>query len=624
MAALGRSFIEILKKHLLLMAKMNRGIMDSNIICTIAFENCMDSLGDVLGLQEVNVDKIYIFSNICGKLTKDAEAEFIQAFSKNEKAEVIYADESYPTPIPWYKPDFSPDTLESFFYIGNIFAIRGSVLKNMPRESSLYEIVLNMARASLEFVHIPKVLFINNTDEEKDKLYGYEEVSFKQSESIDVLKGDKRVSVIIPSKDNSQILGKCISSLTDITEYKNYEIIVVDNGSCDEQRLHIKELADRYGFRYIYDKYDFNFSKMCNIGAKLANGNYLLFLNDDIEIINGNWLHNMLLSASKSHVGAVGAKLYYPDYRIQHVGITNMGIGPAHKLCGELDDKNLYHGHNRANYNMLAVTGACLMIKQQLFMELGGFDENFPIAYNDVELCFRLHKKGYYNVVRNDATLIHHESVSRGEDTSTEKKRRLIYEKRRLYEKYPDLKAYDPYYSPNLVQWKWDSDYNENIINDYDKEITPVTIDGKELKKLPKEHDNKYIQKLTGENLLMFNIDGVDYIDGVENMYNKNMLLIRGWVALRERDNADEKCRKQLLLKHVSDEKIVYRLEIHSKQRIDVAGLFDANTSNAVNTGINVFFDVKALQKGKYMVGVLLEAKRQYVKWSTQTIDIDY
>jgi GT2 family glycosyltransferase len=576
----------------------------------------MEKIGDVMVPQEtmvssdVDSNNICIFSYKCGKLADNAESEFIKAFDENENVELVYGDEGYPHEISWYKPKFSPDTLESFFYIGNVFAIRCDTLKKITYDISIYEMVWKLAKNS-KFHHIPKILFTNDSDDESTKLSGIGCTEFKENGTIN---GDELVSIIIPSKDNSKVLEKCLSSLVEKTEYRNYEIIVVDNGSRDSEKLCINELARSYGFKYIYEKQEFNFSRMCNMGAKEAQGELLLFLNDDIEVIDVKWLYNMLLSAVKPHVGAVGAKLYYPNLQIQHVGITNMGIGPVHKTGN-------YHGHNDVNYNMIAVTGACLMVRRELFDSIGGFDETFPVAYNDVEFCFRIYKSEFYNVVRNDAVLIHHESLSRGSDTSPEKKRRLIAEKHKLYDKHPDMKAYDPFYSPKLVQWKWDSEYNENILYEYDKKITPVILDRDEVKGLPREHVNKYVKKLIGENLLMLNIDGIDNIDSIENMYGKKMILIRGWVALRDRDNSDEKCKKRLLLKAVSNENVIYSMEIIPKQRFDVASLFDDKTKNASNTGINVFFEEETIPKGKYIIGVLIENNRRFVKWSTETIE---
>lgn len=607
----------------------NMGNVDDNIIYKITFEDCSDSLSDILPYEDIATDKIYIFSAECGKMTDEGEEEFKKVFSDTKTGLLAYADEGYPNAMPWYKPDFSPDTLESFFYIGNIFAVRGQALKTEWEDNiSLYDFVLKLSdievRAVIRFIHIPKVLFINDSDEESTKLYGFDGNALTAQS---VGESEELVSVIIPSRDNSGVLDKCLNTLTKYTNYKDYEIIVVDNGSSDEERLCISGLIEKYGFSYIYGKYDFNFSKMCNIGAAKAQGTQLLFLNDDIEIIEPDWLGRLLEVSSRAHTGAVGAKLYYPRTGankkplIQHVGITNMGIGPAHKLCRTEDNGNLYHGRNIANYNMIAVTGACMMVKREIFEAAGGFDEDFAVAYNDVELCFRIHKAGFYNVVVNNAVLIHHESLSRGADISPERKKRLIDEKHRLYAKHPDMRAKDMFYSPNLVQWRWDASYSENLIFDYDREVIPLKAEAGDIKRLPKEHSGRYIKKLTGESLLMMNIDGVDYIDSVENMYGRDMVLIRGWAVVRGRNNSDKSCKKTLLLKSLKDDSI-YFLGIHSKPRKDVAELFDKNTKNAKKSGINVLFDALSIPKGEYTVGVLIEKHRRYMAWSTYILKI--
>ena len=167
---------------------------------------------------------------------------------------------------------------------------------------------------------------------------------------------------------------------------------------------------------------EFNFSKMCNLGAKAATGEYVLFLNDDIEAIDDVWLDAMLSHAQKKHVGAVGAKLYYPDSNtIQHAGITNLRLGPVHKMQFLQDVRPYYDGRNIFDCNVIAVTGACLMVRKTVFEECGGFSEDLAVAFNDVELCFRLYEAGYYNVQCNSAVLYHHESLSRGNDESKEK-----------------------------------------------------------------------------------------------------------------------------------------------------------------------------------------------------------
>ena len=193
---------------------------------------------------------------------------------------------------------------------------------------------------------------------------------------------------------------------------------------------------------------------MCNIGAAHTDGDYILFLNDDIEIRGGEWLERLLGHCRLPHVGAVGCKLYYPGMKeIQHIGIVNYPFGPAHPFC-ENEDKGsvLYFGRNFLDYNYCAVTGACMMIERSKFDEAGRFDESLAVTYNDVELCFRLVEMGCYNVVRNDVALVHHESLSRGSDEDGEKRKRQIREMKHLYELHPQWKGRDPFYNYNLSQ----------------------------------------------------------------------------------------------------------------------------------------------------------------------------
>ena len=480
----------------------------------LPFYSCMDSIGttisDVPNMDAI-ADGICLFYNRQGIVRQEADSLITKAFSEYPDAVLVYADEDYfgtlkalygieDTSVseeirnawaetdnglfrgePWFKPDFSPDTLDSFFYIGNLFAIRGSDvlagIRTYGREISLCDFVRKLAQKQVQdrqekgFAHLPRVLYTNNNLETKNELAGWSgnPAAAKEQRKTDY----GLVSIVIPSKDNPAVLRRCLETLTAYTKDADYELIIVDNGSTDENRLCITQLIEEIReqkkdctIQYLYNKMDFNFSRMCNIGAASAGGRYLLFLNDDIEILenNGNWLDEMLTYAVKEHVGAVGAKLCYPledstsnlGYKIQHAGITNMAIGPAHKLGGMTDEGNLYHGHNRAAYDMLAVTAACMLMRKSVFEAAGGFDEELAVAYNDVELCFRLYEAGLYEVQANGAVLIHHESLSRGQDTSPEKQKRLASEKKRLYEKHPDLEGRDPFYSPNLVQWKKD------------------------------------------------------------------------------------------------------------------------------------------------------------------------
>lgn len=271
--------------------------------------------------------------------------------------------------------------------------------------------------------------------------------------------GGPLVSVVIPSKDHPKLLKKCIGSFVERTSLprlrETVEFIVVDNGSGEENREAIREFLASAGilYHYLYRPMPFNFSVMCNMGAKQARGTYVLLLNDDIEIIEESWLRILLGQARMPGTGAVGAKLLYPKgRRIQHIGVTNMAAGPSHKLTAFPDSGCYYYGHNTVSYNMIAVTGACLLVKRSVYEEAGGLDEEMAVTYNDVDFCFTLTEAGLRNVVRNDAVLLHHESVSRGSDgESAEKWQRLLEEKARLYRKHPVFQEHDPYYSSQLA-----------------------------------------------------------------------------------------------------------------------------------------------------------------------------
>ncbi len=261
------------------------------------------------------------------------------------------------------------------------------------------------------------------------------------------------VSVIIPSKDHPETLEKCLRSFKEKTRYRFYEWIVVDNGSSGENREKMEKLKKLYGFTYVYEPMPFHFSKMCNLGEKKARGDLILLMNDDMEIIEGSWLGRMAGQALQPHVGAVGAKLWYAGTEnIQHAGITNLKIGPSHKLITFPDQEDYYFGRNRVTYNVTAVTGACLMVSRKKYEQVGGLDESLPVAYNDVDFCFKLLEAGYVNVLRNDAILYHCESLSRGlDEQSGEKWERLLADKERLYKRHPAFRGKDPFYHRDLI-----------------------------------------------------------------------------------------------------------------------------------------------------------------------------
>lgn len=580
-----------------------------------------------------------------GFMPSNWETELAQAFETAEDACVAYADEDYLGKLseeitdrfeeellrqaqfektglypqePWFKPEFSPDTLHSFFYFGNCFAVHVGRCRKKKIElfdtvevSAVHKWMLSLPQEKACFCHIPKILFTNGSMQEADatpdavdldKPDALSGMAFlKQKKNL-----TKQISIIIPSKDHPEILDRCIVSILEKTAYPHYEIIVVDNGSTKENRAWItnrlETLANSQSksMKYLYESMPFNFSKMCNLGAEHASGEYLLLLNDDMEVIDPMWLTRMLLQAVEEHVGAVGAKLYYPGSdMIQHAGITNMGIGPAHKLGGLSDAQSYYHGRNRLPYNMLAVTAACLMVKKEKYEEAGGMDEELAVAYNDVALCFSLCEKGYYNVQRNDVVLYHHESLSRGQEDSKEKKARLFKEKSRLYEKHPAYKGKDPFYHESLVQWKKDTEYHCNVVFPYEHRQQVQELTKMQKKQLPKMHHNKYVQKLTGEQLSMLQVDGVEQEEDI---------VIRGWHVLREEDNRF--LEKYLLLFEEESGKI-YKIKIEPVLRLDVEALFEQdasqNTTGTALAGFEVRMQKDALPDGQYKIGVLTE-----------------
>ncbi len=269
------------------------------------------------------------------------------------------------------------------------------------------------------------------------------------------------VSIVILSKDHPEILGECLKGCVlgaggQTGAGLSWEIILVDNGSSEENRRQVEALAQEFtldGGRiaYLYRPQPFHFSRLCNLGASQAGGKLLLFLNDDVMLCEPGCMEVLAALAERPQTGAVGMKLYYPDsVRIQHAGITNLPMGPVHKLQFLEDNKNYYYGANRGRHNVLAVTAACLMVEKKKYLEAGGFAEELPVAFNDVDFCFRLYELGYQNVCVNDMYGYHCESLSRGGDETPKKLARLLRERDRLYEMHPLLEGTDPYYSLHL------------------------------------------------------------------------------------------------------------------------------------------------------------------------------
>lgn len=417
---------------------------------------------------------------IAKKLNEDHTLDFI--YSDEDKL----SEDGTKRRNPFFKPDWSPDTFMSLMYTCHLAVYRKSLLDEMGglrvglEGSQDYDLVLRVMEKTNRIGHVPKILYHWREREESTandisaKPYIIETTKKAKLEALErrgvkghleyikdivmfrvvyEVVGNPRVSIIIPSKDNYDILKQCLTSIRKETKYQNYEIIVVDNGSAEETHAKYTQMCKELECKYHYAPMEFNFSKMCNIGAHLADGQFLLFLNDDIRVEGAEWLERMLGHAQQPHTGAVGCKLIYPNTNlIQHVGVVSFMVGPGHAFQRINDDLNCYWGRNKLEYNYSAVTGACLMIDRNKYDQVGGFSEQLPVAYNDIDLCFNLVEAGYYNVVRTDVRLYHYESISRGYDAvSQEKAARQQREMKKLYDRHPEFKGYDPCYNPNLI-----------------------------------------------------------------------------------------------------------------------------------------------------------------------------
>ena len=417
---------------------------------------------------------------IAKKLNEDHTLDFI--YSDEDKL----SEDGTKRRNPFFKPDWSPDTFMSLMYTCHLAVYRKSLLDEMGglrvglEGSQDYDLVLRVMEKTNRIGHVPKILYHWREREESTandisaKPYIIETTKKAKLEALErrgvkghleyikdivmfrvvyEVVGNPKVSIIIPSKDNYDILKQCLTSIRKETKYQNYEIIVVDNGSAEETHAKYTQMCKELDCKYHYASMEFNFSKMCNIGAHLADGQFLLFLNDDIRVEGAEWLERMLGHAQQPHTGAVGCKLIYPNTNlIQHVGVVSFMVGPGHAFQRINDDLNCYWGRNKLEYNYSAVTGACLMIDRNKYDQVGGFSEQLPVAYNDIDLCFNLVEAGYYNVVRTDVRLYHYESVSRGYDAvSPEKAARQQREMKKLYDRHPEFKGYDPCYNPNLI-----------------------------------------------------------------------------------------------------------------------------------------------------------------------------
>ena len=407
-----------------------------------------------------------VFTGPDGQMHPDALRACEKAV-RETGADLIYTDEVFFTGspgdrnVPYFKPDYGPDSLRGCNYIGPFLVCRSGLLKEAGAEDyaaldadGQWDAVIRMAGKAKKICHIPKTLYYRLIPEG-------EEIPEPALRRIsDPVEGEPLVSILIPNRDHREDLKRCINSIREKTTYGNWEILIIENNSTDHETFrYYRELEADDRIRVISREGAFNYSAVNNLGARKAKGEQILLLNNDTEVISPGWIQEMLMYAQRQDVGAVGAKLYYPDGSVQHAGI---GVGikmlAGHYFRGFAGDSGGYFGRLKYAQNVSAVTAACMMIPRRVYEEMNGLDERFSIVFNDVDLCLRIRQAGYLIVWTPWAELTHYESRSRGPDEDTpEKKRFFVRETNRFLKKwYKVLEAGDPYYNVNLTRWKED------------------------------------------------------------------------------------------------------------------------------------------------------------------------
>ena len=363
---------------------------------------------------EVATGEFIAFMDCDDVLAPNALYEMVKKLNEGVEYDFIYSDEDKIDSdgknrhMPHFKSDWAPDTLMSYMYTSHFSMYRKSIVEELGglrigyEGSQDYDFTLRFVEKTDKIGHIAKVLYHwreiqgSTASNPEAKPYILEAAKKAKEEAlsrrgiegdVELIEGiyqyrinyhtgeNPLVSVIIPSKDNVKVYERCIQTLFEKTLYKNFEVIHVDNGSSAENKSEYERIAGVYGVQYHYQPMNFNFSAMCNLGAKKSKGEYLLFLNDDIEIIDGEWLERMLGQAMQQHTGAVGAKLLYPETgNIQHTGVINLSQGPVHCFVNLRDDVVYDFCRNRLDFNYSAVTGACLLVSREKFDMVGGFE----------------------------------------------------------------------------------------------------------------------------------------------------------------------------------------------------------------------------------------------------------
>lgn len=444
------------------------------------------------GIEAASGDYIVFFDHD-DLLDPMALFEYASVLRDDADVDAIYCDEDFLNEegsfvAPHFKSDFNLDLLRCHNYITHLLAVRSSFAKELWLDSSFdgaqdYDFLLRLVERTDKIAHVSKVLYHwrisdSSTAKSADNK-GYADDAGRRAlqahynrlgiaarvettesscfyHTVYEVLGSPKVSVIIPNKDSIAVLDRCLNSIADKTNYDNFEVIVVENNSESPETFdYYQKASDRFPFlRVVTWDGPFNYSAINNFGAGFATGDYYLLLNNDVEVIDPDWMRSMVSVCQRNDVGVVGAKLLYPDDTVQHAGVFMITCGSVNELGGpahaftHLDRSDAgYMRRASLVQDVSIVTGACLMTSRDVFEELNGLDEDYVVAFNDVDYCLRVRKSGRLVVYNPDALLYHYESFSRGSDSSGKNAERFIKEQGKLRARWSEYYlGGDPYF----------------------------------------------------------------------------------------------------------------------------------------------------------------------------------
>lgn len=426
-------------------------------------------------------------------LEPDALFCYADALNKDKTIDVFYSDEDKTDEYaahyfyPHFKSDFNIDLLHANNYMCHFLAVRKSLVDTVGGLNEKfdgaqdYDFVLRLTENTKKIYHCPRILYHwrcsnqSTAANQGNKMYAihagkaalnahYKRIGWNaraQEGAVDgwyqtkfTLKEEPLVSILIPNKDHTDDLDVCLNSFFERADYQNYEFIIIENNSVLPETFAYYEKIEKEhdNVKVVYWEAGFNYSAINNFGFKFAKGDYIMLLNNDVELITPDIFQSMLGFCMRPEVGIVGAKLLYNDHTVQHAGVLVGAGGLAdHVFKGIHEDDPGYMGRAISSQDVSAVTAACFLVKRSVYEEVGGLEDEFQVAFNDVDFCLKVRKAGYLIVYDADVKLFHYESKSRGMEDTTERFIRFGNEMMLLNSKWDILSTFvDPYYNPNF------------------------------------------------------------------------------------------------------------------------------------------------------------------------------